>query len=153
MLTGWLLNGDSVSIVKYADRPEALNPYRLRLHLVEADRLSSPDLYTGVTAPLALWGGGSIEFPSYMELPAGGAIQNGVETDASGKVVANGLVTSIRTPCFRQESRLTGRASKRSCYQTKRVPRAFRPSLPTFHQEPDFERFRPVHLKKLPNNI
>lgn len=83
-LTGWLLNGDALSIVKYADRPDLLNPYRLRLHLVEADRLNNPSQFNGLPAfPLS-----GIEPGTFTELEGGGAIQNGVETDASGKVVA-----------------------------------------------------------------
>jgi lambda family phage portal protein len=85
MLTGWLLNGDSLAVVKYADAPERLNPYRLRLHLIEADRLCNPESTSGYSPLLSLDG---YDFTSYQELPNGGAIRNGVETDASGKVVA-----------------------------------------------------------------
>src|SRR5690606_2069076 len=46
MLTGWLLNGDSLAVVKYAQEPDKRNPYRLRLHLIEADRLSTPNSMT-----------------------------------------------------------------------------------------------------------
>lgn len=88
MLTGWLLNGDSLAVVKYADASERLNPYRLRLHLIEADRLNNPENYTGYYPMLFTAMGESIDFTSYVELPNGGAIHNGVETDANGKVVA-----------------------------------------------------------------
>nr|WP_229521467.1 phage portal protein [Paenibacillus monticola] len=83
-LTGWLLNGDSLGVVKYTDQPEMLNPYRLRLHLVEADRLNNPQQFAGQS----FMGAESIEPGTFAELPSGGAIQNGVETDPSGKVVA-----------------------------------------------------------------
>jgi len=86
-LTGWLLNGDSSAIVKYADSPEALNPYRLRLHLVEADRLSNPERYSSYTPFVSAMGDG-VGANSYISLRSGGAIQNGIETDESGKVVA-----------------------------------------------------------------
>jgi lambda family phage portal protein len=81
MLTGWLLNGDSLSIAKYADASERLNPYRLRLQLIEADRLTNPEQYN---VPGVLPSG----YGTYVELGNGGAIRNGIETDPSGKVVA-----------------------------------------------------------------
>ncbi|MGN7760466.1 phage portal protein [Paenibacillus sp. 22594] len=83
-LTGWLLNGDSLGVIKYTDQKELLNPYRLRLHLVEADRLNNPQQHFGQ----AFFGAESVAPGTYAELPSGGAIQNGVETDASGKVIA-----------------------------------------------------------------
>lgn len=83
-LTGWLMNGDSLAMVKYADNPELLNPYRLRLHLIEADRLNNP--HTSHAATSILYG--DAEQMEFVELADGGTIQNGVETDASGKVVA-----------------------------------------------------------------
>ncbi|MFU1797368.1 phage portal protein [Paenibacillus azoreducens] len=85
MLTGWLLNGDSLSVTKYADRPEGLNPYRLRLHLLEADRLNNPEQYSGYSPLLQTEG---YDLSSYIQLPDGGAIRNGIETDASGRVTA-----------------------------------------------------------------
>lgn len=87
MLIGWLLNGDSLSLMKYASRPEGMNPYRLRLHLIEADRLNNPNRHTGYSPLLATLDDG-YDLTSYIQLANGGAIQNGVETDADGKVVA-----------------------------------------------------------------
>ncbi|MBM7592264.1 phage portal protein [Brevibacillus fulvus] len=86
MLTGWLLNGDSLSVTKYADRPEGMNPYRLRLHLIEADRLNTPASVSSNTS--AVFGVSDFSVNEYIELPNGGKIQNGVETDENGKVVA-----------------------------------------------------------------
>jgi len=85
MLTGWLLNGDSLAIVKYADRPEGTNPYLLRLHLIEADRLSTPNQYVPAHLSPAL---SNFVTMDYVELNDGRKIQNGVETDAAGKVIA-----------------------------------------------------------------
>jgi lambda family phage portal protein len=83
MLQGWLLNGDALAVVKYADRPEGMNPYRLRLHLVEADRLCNPSRSSyGFTFMDGYVGN------EYAELSNGGKLHNGVETDANGKVVA-----------------------------------------------------------------
>ncbi|MBJ6362108.1 phage portal protein [Paenibacillus sp. MAHUQ-46] len=87
MLTGWLLNGDSIAIQKYTDKAEGLNPYRLRLHVVEADRLNTPNRNLGNSSFASALGDGD-ETSSYAELKSGGAIHNGVEVDWSGKVVA-----------------------------------------------------------------
>jgi lambda family phage portal protein len=87
MLTGWLLNGDSLAVVKYTDVPEGMNPYRLRLHLIEADRLNTPDSYSGYT-PIIQSIGEGYDQNTYIQLPTGGAIRNGVETNVEGKVVA-----------------------------------------------------------------
>ncbi|MFM1655642.1 phage portal protein [Brevibacillus sp. B_LB10_24] len=86
MLTGWLLNGDSLSVTKYADRPEGMNPYRLRLHLIEADRLNTPTSVSPYSS--GVFGVTDFALTEYIELPNGGKIQNGVETDENGKVVA-----------------------------------------------------------------
>jgi len=89
MLTGWLLNGDSLSIVKYVDRQERLNPYRLRLHLIEADRLNNPEQYSGYGPSFFVVDSfTTVETVEYIDLPSGGAIHNGVETDPNGRVVA-----------------------------------------------------------------
>ncbi|RXZ84592.1 phage portal protein [Paenibacillaceae bacterium] len=85
-LAGWLLNGDSCAVVKYADA-EMLNPYRLRLHLVEADRLCNPERFSNSSSFVTAFGD-SVGANSYMALSSGGAIHNGVETDESGKVIA-----------------------------------------------------------------
>lgn len=83
MLTGWLLNGDSLAVVKYAERPDVKNPYLLRLHMIEADRLCTPDSLSSALAGID----GSLSM-EYVELDNGHRIYNGVETDSSGKVVA-----------------------------------------------------------------
>ncbi|WP_235206870.1 phage portal protein [Paenibacillus tyrfis] len=85
MLTGWLLNGDSLSVMKYTDRPERLNPYRLRLHLIEADRLNNPEQHSGYGPAFIA---ADTEIVEYINLSNGGAIHNGVETDPDGRVVA-----------------------------------------------------------------
>jgi len=84
MLTGWLLNGDSLALIKFADRPDGKNPYRLRLHLIEADRLSTPQ--QGVV--FSQFPAFDFAAPDYVALPNGGAIMSGVEVDTSGQVVA-----------------------------------------------------------------
>jgi len=82
-LQGWLMNGDALAVIKYADAGEVLNPYRLRLHLIEADRLSTP----GQVSPIITGFDGAMTM-DYVEFPDGRRIQNGIETDSSGKVIA-----------------------------------------------------------------
>lgn len=85
MLTGWLLNGDSLAVMKYADAAERLNPYRMRLHLIEGDRLNNPNHTQGYSQILTTEG---FSLSEYVELTDGCAIRNGVETDPNGKVIA-----------------------------------------------------------------
>ncbi|MGG1391926.1 phage portal protein [Brevibacillus brevis] len=85
MLTGWLLNGDSLAVMKYADAAERLNPYRMRLHLIEGDRLNNPNHTQGYSPTLTTEG---FSISEYVELSDGRAIRNGVETDLNGKVIA-----------------------------------------------------------------
>ncbi|NRS50979.1 phage portal protein [Brevibacillus sp. HB2.2] len=85
MLTGWLLNGDSLAVMKYADAAERLNPYRMRLHLIEGDRLNNPNHTQGYSPILTTEG---FSLSEYVELSDGRAIRNGVETDPNGKVIA-----------------------------------------------------------------
>lgn len=74
MLQGWLMNGDSLAVITYDLKNETKNPYQMRIRLIEADRLSTPNCY-------------SDEF-QLVKLQNGGMIYNGVETDESGKIVA-----------------------------------------------------------------
>ena len=46
-LKSWLMSGDVFAVVKIRD-PDKLHPYGLRLHLVEADRVSTPDKLGGM---------------------------------------------------------------------------------------------------------
>ena len=77
----WLMSGDVFSLVKRY-KPTPLNPYSLRLHLVEADRISTPNDFKndliGVTEG---------KVPEGKE-GAGHKIFDGVEIDENGMVVA-----------------------------------------------------------------
>jgi lambda family phage portal protein len=91
MLVGWLTNGDSLALIKYVDQSEPTNPYRLRLHCIEADRLSTPDSSGVFNGRLFAEGYGFEDIYNgcaYRRLQNGGAIYNGVETDQTGKAVA-----------------------------------------------------------------
>ncbi|MBR2941832.1 MAG: phage portal protein [Clostridia bacterium] len=82
-LKSWLLSGDVFPLLKHYKRTH-LNPYSLRVHLVEADRISTPTEY-----------GGGVTSSGYIEgkVPegkpgAGHKIYDGVEVDENGLVVA-----------------------------------------------------------------
>jgi len=83
-LVGWLLNGDSLCVLKYG-APEGMNPYRLRLHLIEGDRLATPASSLSAFSERVFSEDYTTE---YVELPGGGKIYSGVETDPEGRVVA-----------------------------------------------------------------
>jgi len=79
-LKSWLLSGDVFAVVKrYETTP--YNPYSLRIHMVEADRISTPGTYSGY------FGMTEGKVPEG-HVGAGHAIHDGVEVDSSGRVVA-----------------------------------------------------------------
>lgn len=82
-LKSWLASGDVFALVKRVD-PTPLNPYSLRLHIVEADRISTPAEYRN---GFSLGGVTDGEIPA--DKPgAGHKIYDGVEVDENGRVVA-----------------------------------------------------------------
>lgn len=72
----WLRNGEEFVLIKYAEECEYM-PYQIRIKLVEADRVSSPDSFEG-------------EYDGYdKELKdSGNRIMNGVEISKEGQVEA-----------------------------------------------------------------
>lgn len=81
----WLMSGDVFVLIKRVD-PTPLNPYSLRLHVIEADRVRTPVEYVkgGVVA---------VSSPCSAVVPegkagAGNRIYDGVEVDDLGRVVA-----------------------------------------------------------------
>lgn len=87
-LKSWLLSGDVFPLVKHYT-PTLLNPYSLRIHLIEADRVSTPDEFGGYSM-MRLTNG---------KIPAGkpGAghkVYDGVEVDSDGRVVAYHICNS-----------------------------------------------------------
>ena len=89
VMTSWLMSGDVFVLIK-REQPTPLNPYTLRLHVVEADRVSTPYAYRGAAC---LSTGREIipdGFPG-----AGNYIYDGVEADRkSGRVVAYHICNS-----------------------------------------------------------
>jgi lambda family phage portal protein len=78
-LKSWLMSGDVFPVVKRAE-PTRLAPYSLRIHLVEADRVSTPDAFKG-----------GLTYSGYTEGKnpnTGNRIFDGVEVDSTGRTVA-----------------------------------------------------------------
>ena len=78
-LISWLLSGDVFALFKrYAPTP--LNPYSLRIQLVEADRISTPTAFRR--------GAGYTVGATEGQTDDGNLVHDGVEVDADGRVVA-----------------------------------------------------------------
>ena len=77
VIKSWLQSGDSFAVIKRS-RVTKMQPYSLRLHVIEADRISTPDAYRGGVVGQTEGKVGS----------DGHRIHDGVEVDASGLVVA-----------------------------------------------------------------
>lgn len=78
----WLMTGDVFAVIQRAPRTK-MQPYSMRIHLVEADRISTPGEFGGYAISGQAVG---LIPPGYPG--AGNAIYDGVEVDPSGKVVA-----------------------------------------------------------------
>lgn len=82
-LKSWLLSGDVFVLIKRVD-PAPLNPYSLRLHIIEADRISTPaDTSKAMAGYLPTEGVVPEGKPG-----AGNKIHDGVEVDENGRIVA-----------------------------------------------------------------
>jgi len=82
-LKAWLLSGD-VFVLFCRKEPTPLNPYGLRLHVIEADRVCTPN---------GIYGGRTISGVTEGIVPegepgAGNRVHDGVEVDADGRVIA-----------------------------------------------------------------
>lgn len=79
-LMSWLMNGDGWAAVKYGEKTKWM-PYTLKLHMFEADRVSTPNN----SANKVSW----LKTTNTMgKAPNGNYIYNGVEVDKNGGVVA-----------------------------------------------------------------
>lgn len=78
-LASCLVSGDLIVLLKH-EEPTALNPYGLRFHMIEADRVSTP---TDMTA-------GSSFFTNMTqgETKDGNRIYDGIEVDKNGRIIA-----------------------------------------------------------------
>ena len=79
-LKSWLMSGDVFALIKRAQQTTKLNPYTLRLHLVEADRVSTPDTCGDV---MNRWA----NITEGKNTNNGNKIYDGVEVDGSGLAV------------------------------------------------------------------
>ncbi|MBO4676838.1 MAG: phage portal protein [Oscillospiraceae bacterium] len=75
------MSGDVFALMK-RERRTSRNPYSLRLHLIEADRICTPTAY-----------GGALQSVTETEIPkdqpgAGNRVYDGVETDKNGRITA-----------------------------------------------------------------
>lgn len=98
-LMAWLMSGDVFALFKRYE-PTAQNPYSLRVHLIEADRICTPDEY----------GGGSLLNLSAGEIPsgkpgAGHKVYDGVEVDGDGRVAAYHICNTYPFSTFLDEKR------------------------------------------------
>lgn len=94
-LVSWLMSGDVFSVFKrYAPTPA--NPYSLRIHLVEADRVSTPNTMGGRTGWLNITDG---ENPDN-----GNKIFDGVEVNGDGMVVAYHICNNYPWQMVREPS-------------------------------------------------
>jgi len=73
-LISWLLSGDSFTVIKQ-QTPSLMYPYSLRLHIIEADRVSTPTSK-------------AYSFLTETKLDNGNLVYDGVEVDKSGAIVA-----------------------------------------------------------------
>lgn len=123
-LKSWLMSGDVFAVIRHVD-PTPLNPYGLRIQLVEADRVCNP----GETAI------GS--FSSVMTIPegkigAGNKVYSGVEVDGRGQVVAYHICSGYpHHAAFRIDEKLTW---------TRVLARGQRTGLPNILQIMECER-------------
>ncbi len=76
-LISWLVSGDAFVLIK-REKPTRFFPYSLRLHLIEADRISTPS-GDGISYPACCTVGKSKD---------GNLIFDGVEVDQNGKILA-----------------------------------------------------------------
>ncbi len=79
-LKSWLMSGDVFSLIKRYN-PKSTNPYSLRLHLIEADRVSTPINYGSGFSP-------SPRLTDGKNPKNGNKIYDGVEVDKNGMIVA-----------------------------------------------------------------
>lgn len=82
-LKSWLMSGDVFPLIKRYKR-NPLNPYSLRIHMIEADRISTPAKYGGGYTANGFTEG---KVPNG-ENGAGNKIYDGVEVDKKGLVTA-----------------------------------------------------------------
>ena len=79
----WPMSGDVFVLIK-RDDPTPIMPYSLRLHVLEADRVRTPDAVQASGAVV----NALLSNLTTAKLPNGNVIHDGVEVDPGGKIVA-----------------------------------------------------------------
>lgn len=82
-LKSWLMNGDVFALVRRVS-PTTRNPYSLRIHLIEADRVCTPDMYNQGMLAYGMTNGEV----SQGKPGAGNRIYDGVEVNKAGQIAA-----------------------------------------------------------------
>ena len=101
-LKSWLMSGDTFALIKRSD-PTPLNPYTLRIHMVEADRVCTPYPYR-----IGLFVHPDIEGIVPEGQPgAGNKIHDGVEVDKNGQIVAYHICSVYPQGMLLEESKWT----------------------------------------------
>lgn len=83
-MLAWPMSGDVFCLIKRAENPTPLMPYTLRLHMIEADRVRTPDIYPGSGVRKC----SLMADNTTTKLDNGGYIFDGVEVDKNGAIVA-----------------------------------------------------------------
>ena len=96
-LQSWLTNGDVFGLIRYVD-PTPLNPYTLRVHMIEADRVSTPNDALPATGGRATDG---------KNKDNGNSIYDGVEVDKHGMVVAYHVCNKYPNQMYRGDEKRT----------------------------------------------
>ena len=86
-LISWLLSGDCIGLLKQYETTRLL-PYSLRVHLIESDRIATPNNYGAGT---------TLYYTTGKNSETGNTIYDGVEVDADGMVTAHSGGTTVIT--------------------------------------------------------
>ncbi len=78
-IKSWLMSGDVFAVIQ-REKPTPLNPYSIRIHLVEADRVSTPYEFGGSLSYNGITDGKNTD--------NGNRIFDGVEVSSAGRVLA-----------------------------------------------------------------
>ncbi len=80
----WPMSGDVFAVIKRAEESTTMLPYTLRLHMVEADRVRTPQAQTGTPAYISPL----LADLTTAKLENGNTIYDGIEVNKSGAIVA-----------------------------------------------------------------
>lgn len=96
----WLMSGDAFALIKHSD-PTPLCPYGLRIHLIEADRVSTPSYAYGKYASVTTG-----KIPENKP-GAGNKVYDGVEVDKGGHIIAYHVCNVYPNQMFSEKTEWT----------------------------------------------